>query len=337
MVNYRYLGNSGLKISEITYGNWLTHGSQVENDVASACVRAALDAGITTFDTADVYANTAAEQVLGDALKGERRESLEIFTKVYWPTGPKGPNDTGLSRKHIMESINGSLKRLDTDYVDLYQAHRFDVETPLEETMQAFADVVRQGKALYIGVSEWTADQIRDGAALAKELGFQLISSQPQYSMLWRVIEDEVVPASIETGVSQIVWSPMAQGVLSGKYLPGQPAPAGSRATDEKGGAQTISRFMNEETLTAVQNLKPVADELGLSMAQLSVAWVLQNDNVAAALVGASRPEQVAENVKASGVTIPAELMKQIDAALEDVVVRDPAKTLENMPKKRPA
>ncbi|MFI2487003.1 aldo/keto reductase family protein [Promicromonospora kroppenstedtii] len=337
MVNYRYLGNSGLKISEITYGNWLTHGSQVENDVASACVRAALDAGITTFDTADVYANTVAEQVLGDALQGERRESLEIFTKVYWPTGPKGPNDTGLSRKHILESINGSLTRLGTDYVDLYQAHRYDVETPLEETMQAFADVVRQGKALYIGVSEWTADQIRAGAALAKDLGFQLISSQPQYSMLWRVIEDEVVPASKEVGVSQIVWSPMAQGVLSGKYLPGQAAPAGSRATDQKGGAQTISRFMSDETLTAVQNLKPVADELGLSMAQLAVAWVLQNDNVAAALVGASRPEQVAENVKASGVTIPAELMKQIDEALTGVVERDPAKTLEGMPKKRPA
>jgi aryl-alcohol dehydrogenase-like predicted oxidoreductase len=337
MVNYRYLGNSGLKISEITYGNWLTHASQVENDVATACVRAALDAGITTFDTADAYANTAAEQVLGDALKGERRESLEIFTKVYWPTGPKGPNDVGLSRKHIMESINGSLTRLGTDYVDLYQAHRYDVETPLEETMQAFADIVRQGKALYIGVSEWSADQIRAGAALAKELGFQLISSQPQYSMLWRVIEDEVVPASKESGLSQIVWSPMAQGVLSGKYLPGQPAPAGSRATDEKGGAQTISRFMTDETLTAVQNLKPVAAELDLSMAQLAVAWVLQNDNVAAALVGASRPEQVAENVKASGVTIPAELMKQIDEALEGVVVRDPAKTLENMPKKRPA
>jgi aryl-alcohol dehydrogenase-like predicted oxidoreductase len=337
MVNYRYLGNSGLKISEITYGNWLTHASQVENDVATACVRAALDAGITTFDTADAYANTAAEQVLGDALKGERRASLEIFTKVYWPTGPKGPNDVGLSRKHIMESINGSLTRLGTDYVDLYQAHRFDVETPLEETMQAFADVVRQGKALYIGVSEWTADQIREGAALAKQLGFQLISSQPQYSMLWRVIEDEVVPASKETGVSQIVWSPMAQGVLSGKYLPGQPAPAGSRATDEKGGAQTISRFMTDETLTAVQNLKPVAAELDLSMAQLAVAWVLQNDNVAAALVGASRPEQVAENVKASGVTIPAELMKQIDEALAGVVERDPAKTLEGMPKKRPA
>ncbi|MFD6142247.1 aldo/keto reductase family protein [Promicromonospora sp. NPDC060271] len=337
MVNYRYLGNSGLKISEITYGNWLTHASQVENDVATACVRAALDAGITTFDTADAYANTAAEQVLGDALKGERRESLEIFTKVYWPTGPKGPNDVGLSRKHIMESINGSLTRLGTDYVDLYQAHRYDVETPLEETMQAFADIVRQGKALYIGVSEWSADQIRAGAALAKELGFQLISSQPQYSMLWRVIEDEVVPASKEAGVSQIVWSPMAQGVLSGKYLPGQPAPAGSRATDEKGGAQTISRFMTDETLTAVQNLKPVAAELDLSMAQLAVAWVLQNDNVAAALVGASRPEQVAENVKASGVTIPAELMKQIDEALDGVIERDPAKTLEGMPKKRPA
>ena len=337
MVNYRYLGNSGLKISEITYGNWLTHASQVENDVAAACVRAALDAGITTFDTADAYANTAAEQVLGDALQGERRESLEIFTKVYWPTGPKGPNDVGLSRKHIMESINGSLTRLGTEYVDLYQAHRYDVETPLEETMQAFADIVRQGKALYIGVSEWSADQIREGAALAKELGFQLISSQPQYSMLWRVIEDEVVPASKEAGVSQIVWSPMAQGVLSGKYLPGQPAPAGSRATDEKGGAQTISRFMTDETLTAVQNLKPVAAELDLSMAQLAVAWVLQNDNVAAALVGASRPEQVGENVKASGVTIPAELMKQIDDALVGVIQRDPAKTLEGMPKKRPA
>ena len=180
MVNYRYLGNSGLKISEITYGNWLTHASQVENDVASACVRAALDAGISTFDTADAYANTAAEQVLGDALKGERRESLEILTKVYWPTGPKGPNDVGLSRKHIMESINGSLTRLGTDYVDLYQAHRFDVETPLEETMQAFADVVRQGKALYIGVSEWTAEQLREGHALAKQLGVQLISNQPQ-------------------------------------------------------------------------------------------------------------------------------------------------------------
>ena len=335
-MEFRYLGNSGLKISEITYGNWLTHGSQVENDVATQCVRAALDEGITSFDTADVYANTAAETVLGDALKGERRESLEIFTKVYWPTGPKGPNDSGLSRKHIMESINGSLERLQTDYVDLYQAHRYDTETPLEETMQAFADVVRQGKALYIGVSEWTADQIRAGAPLARELGFQLISSQPQYSMLWRVIEAEVIPASQELGISQIVWSPIAQGVLSGKYKPGQAPPAGSRATDDKGGAQMIERFMRDDVLEPVQKLAPVADEVGLSMAQLAIAWVLQNDNVAAALVGASRPEQVSENVKAAGVRIPAELMSRIDDVLGDVVERDPGKTAANSPQSRP-
>ncbi|WP_181310722.1 aldo/keto reductase family protein [Nocardioides campestrisoli] len=334
-MEFRYLGNSGLKISEITYGNWLTHGSQVENDVARECVRAALDVGITTFDTADVYANTAAETVLGEALKGERRQSLEIFTKVYWPTGPKGHNDTGLSRKHIMESIDGSLERLQTDYVDLYQAHRYDTETPLEETMQAFADIVRAGKALYIGVSEWTADQLRAGAALAKELGFQLISSQPQYSMLWRVIEDEVVPASRELGISQIVWSPIAQGVLTGKYQPGQAPPAGSRATDEKGGAQMIQRFMDDRTLTAVQGLRPIAESLDLTMSQLAVAWVLQNDNVASALVGASRPEQVHENVAAAGVTLPAEAMTAIDEALGDVVVRDPAMTAENAPKGR--
>ena len=329
MVNYRYLGRSGLKVTEIIYGNWLTHGSQVENDTATACVRAALDAGITTFDTADVYANTAAETVLGEALKGERRESLEVLTKVYWPTGPKGANDSGLSRKHIHESINGSLRRLQTDYVDVYQAHRWDHATPLEETMVAFADVVRQGKALYIGVSEWTADQIRAGAALARELRIPLVSSQPQYSMLWRVIEEEVVPASREEGLSQIVWSPVAQGVLTGKYLPGQPAPEGSRGTDAKGGARMIGSFLEDQTiLERVQGLRPVADELGLTMAQLAVAWVLQNDNVAAAIIGASRPAQVAENVKASGVTIPAELLARIDEVLGDSVVRDPAETV---------
>jgi aryl-alcohol dehydrogenase-like predicted oxidoreductase len=336
-MNFRYLGNSGLKISEITYGNWLTHGSQVENDVATQCVRAALDAGISTFDTADTYANTKAETVLGEALKGERRESLEIFTKVYWPTGPGGKNDTGLSRKHIMESINGSLQRLQTDYVDLYQAHRYDTETPLEETMTAFADVVRQGKALYIGVSEWTAEQIRAGHELAQELNISLISSQPQYSMLWRVIEGEVVPTCEELGISQIVWSPVAQGVLTGKYQPGQPPPAGSRATDEKGGADFVKRFMRDDVLTRVQALKPVADESGLSMAQLAVAWVLQNPNVAAALVGASRPEQVAENVKAAGVKLEAAQLKQIDEVLGDVVVRDPGKTKEMAPKGRVA
>lgn len=335
-MKHRFLGNSGLKISEIIYGNWLTHGSQVENEAAVRCVRAALDAGITTFDTADVYANTVGESVLGDALAGERRESLEILTKVYWPTGPKGPNDCGLSRKHIMESINGSLRRLKTDYVDLYQAHRFDHQTPLEETMQAFADVVRQGKAHYIGVSEWTADQIRAGHALAKELGVQLVSSQPQYSMLWRVIEDEVVPTCAELGISQIVWSPVAQGVLTGKYVPGQPLPEGSRATDEKGGAQMIARFMNDEVLSCVQDLRPIANDLGLTMAQLALAWVLQNDNLAGAIIGASRPEQVTENVRASGVKLPTDVMARIDEILEDVVERDPAHTAKGQPLERP-
>jgi aryl-alcohol dehydrogenase-like predicted oxidoreductase len=336
-MDFRHLGNSGLQISEITYGNWLTHGSQVENDVATQCVHAALDAGITSFDTADVYANGKAEEVLGAALKGQRRESLEIFTKVYWPVGPdpKGKNDTGLSRKHIMEGIDGSLRRLQTDYVDLYQAHRYDVETPLEETMQAFADVVRSGKALYIGVSEWTADQIRAGHELAQQLGVHLISSQPQYSMLWRVIEDEVVPTCRELGIGQIVWSPIAQGVLTGKYKPGAQPPEGSRATDTKGGADMIRRWLADDVLTRVQALAPIAADLGLSMAQLAVAWVLQNDNVSAAIVGASRPEQVAENVKAAGVRIPADVMKRIDETLGDVVTRDPAIVAKSVPSRR--
>ena len=326
-MKYRYLGNSGLKISEITYGNWLTHGSQVENDIAAQCVRAALDAGISTFDTADVYANTMAETVLGDALTGERRQSLEIFTKVFGPTGPKGHNDVGLSRKHILESIDGSLTRLRTDYVDLYQAHRYDFETPLEETMQAFADVVRQGKALYIGVSEWTAEQLRAGHDLAGDLGIHLVSNQPQYSMLWRVIESEVVPSCEELGVSQIVWSPVAQGVLTGKYKPGQALPPGTRATDTKGGADMIKRWMSEDVLTGVQKLQPIADEVGLTMAQLAIAWVLQNRNVASAIIGASRPDQVAANVKASGVTLGAETLASIDDAIGSLAERDPALT----------
>ncbi|MEN0104497.1 MAG: aldo/keto reductase, partial [Curtobacterium sp.] len=266
---------------------------------------------------------------------GERRQSLEIATKVYWPTGPKGHNDVGLSRKHILESINGSLTRLQTDYVDLYQAHRYDYETPLEETMQAFADVVRQGKALYIGVSEWTADQIRDGAALAKELGFQLISNQPQYSMLWRVIEGEVVPTSKQLGLSQIVFSPIAQGVLTGKYKAGQPLPEGSRATDEKGGADMIKRYMRDDVLEAVQRLQPVADQAGLTLAQLAIAWTLQNDNVASAIVGASRPQQVTDNVKAVGVKLDADALKAIDDALGDIPERDSSKSVS--PASRPA
>jgi aryl-alcohol dehydrogenase-like predicted oxidoreductase len=331
-MNHRHLGNSGLVVSEISYGNWITHGSQVEKDAAIACVKAALEEGITTFDTADVYAGTKAEDVLGEALAGQRREGLEIFTKVYWPVGP-GKNDRGLSRKHVIEGCHGSLRRLRTDYVDLYQAHRYDHETPLEETMLAFADLVRQGKVLYVGVSEWTAEEIARAAALARELRVPFVSNQPQYSMLYRVIEAEVVPASVKAGLGQIVWSPMAQGVLSGKYLPGKPPPQGSRATDEIG-SKFISRLLTDDVLTRVQKLKPIAQEAGLSMAQLAIAWVLQNENVSSAIVGASRPEQVHDNVKASGVKLDAAVMKKIDEALGEVVLRDPKLTAS--PPKRP-
>lgn len=332
-MQFRYLGNSGLKVSELIYGNWLTHAAQVEDDQAVKTVHAALEGGITTFDTADAYANQAAEVVLGNALKGQRREGLEILTKVYWPVAEKGPNDCGLSRKHIFESINGSLKRLQTDYVDLYQAHRFDFETPLEETMQAFADLVRMGKVLYVGVSEWNAEQIRDGQALASQMGFKLISNQPQYSMLWRVIEEKVIPTSIELGLSQIVWSPMAQGVLTGKYLPGQPAPEGSRAADPNLSG-IIERFMAEEVLTKVQKLRPLAEALELTMAQFALAWVLQNQNVAAAIVGASRPDQIASNIAAAGTVIPAEVMKQVDEILAGSIITD--STLNKSPETRP-
>jgi aryl-alcohol dehydrogenase-like predicted oxidoreductase len=326
-MEHRHLGKSGLKISEITYGNWVTHGSQVEEDAAKQCVAAALDEGITSFDTADVYAGTKAEAIMGRALAGVRRESIEIFTKVYWPTGP-GPNDRGLSRKHIMEGINGSLRRLGTDYVDLYQAHRYDYETPLEETLRAFEDVVRQGKALYIGVSEWRVEEIAAALKIADEMGFdRIVSNQPQYNMLWRVIESEVVPLSEQEGIGQIVFSPIAQGVLTGKYLPGQPHPAGSRATDQAGGADFISRWMRDDLLTRIQDLKPLADEAGLSLAQLAVAWTLQNPNVSAAIIGATRPEQVKENVKAAGVKLDAGLLRRIDDVLASYIERDPART----------
>jgi len=332
-MEFRHLGRSGMLVSEISYGNWITHGSQVEEDAATACVRAALDLGITTFDTADVYAGTRAEAVLGRALAGERREGLEIFTKVYWPTGP-GRNDRGLSRKHLMESINGSLQRLQTDYVDLYQAHRYDYETPLEETMEAFADIVHAGKALYIGVSEWKAAEIRAAHALARDLNVHLVSNQPQYSMLWRVIEAEVIPTCEELGVGQIVWSPIAQGVLSGKYQPGQALPEGSRATDEKSGANFIRRFMTDDVLVTVQRLRPLADQAGLTMAQLAIAWVLQNPAVSSAIVGATRPAQLEDNVKASGVKLDADLLKAVDEIVEPILERDPAKT--ESPDRRP-
>jgi aryl-alcohol dehydrogenase-like predicted oxidoreductase len=320
------LGRSGLKVSEISYGNWLTHGSQVEADQATACVREALECGITTFDTADVYAGTRAETVLGEALKGVKRESYELFTKVYWPTG-SGPNERGLSRKHIIESCHASLRRLQTDHVDLYQAHRYDYETPLEETLRAFDDLVRQGKVMYVGVSEWKASEIEEALRIADDMGFdRLVSNQPQYSALWRVIEAEVVPLCEKEGVSQIVWSPIAQGVLTGKYLPGQPPPPGSRATDDQGGANMISRWLADDVLNAVQQLKPLAADAGITMAQLAVGWVLCNPNVASAIVGASRPEQVRDNAAAKA--LPEDLKKAVDEVLAAVVEKDPAKTV---------
>ncbi|MEV8475781.1 aldo/keto reductase family protein [Streptomyces sp. NPDC051173] len=324
-MKFRRLGRSGLQVSEIAYGNWVTHGAQIDDDRAVECVHAALDVGITTFDTADMYAATAAETVLGKALKGQRRESLVISTKVFFPTGP-GPNDGGLSRKHITEAVNASLTRLGTDYIDLYQAHRFDERTPLEETLRTFDDLVRQGKVLYIGVSEWTADQIARAVKLTGELGLErFVSNQPQYSMLWRVVEPEIVPLCEREGLSQIVWSPLAQGVLTGKYLPGRPPPAGSRATDEAG-ARWVKTFLRDEVLERVQQLAPVARELDLTPAQLAVAWTLQNPNVAAAIVGASRPEQVRDSAKAAGVTIDPAVMRRIDTVLGPIVERDPAK-----------
>ena len=325
-MEYRRLGSSGMYVSEIAYGNWITHGSQVEETAAIKCVRTALDVGITTLDTADVYAGTRAEKVLGKALKGVRRESYELFTKVYWPTGT-GKNDRGLSRKHIMESVHASLKRLNTDHIDLYQAHRFDVETPIEETLRAFEDLIRQGKVHYIGFSEWNAEQISQALRFQKENNFnRFVSSQPQYSMRWRVIDSKVVPLCEKEGIGQIVWSPIAQGVLTGKYLPGKKAPVGSRAGDKKGGANMISRWMREEVLTAVQNLKPIADSLDLTMSQLALAWALANTNVSAVIMGATKPAQVKENVKASGVKLSKEVMTQIDRVLGSLPETDPAK-----------
>ena len=322
-MEYRHLGKSGLVISEIAYGNWITHGDQVEEQAAADCVRTALDEGITTFDTADAYAGGRAEEVLGRALHGVRRESLEICTKVFWPTGA-GQNDRGLSRKHIMESAHNSLRRLQTDYLDLYQAHRYDHETPLEETLRAFDDLVRQGKVLYVGVSEWRADEIAAAVRIAGQMGFdKIVSNQPQYSMIWRVIEPEVVPLCEKEGIGQVVFSPIAQGVLTGKYQPGAAVPAGSRATDASGSA-FIKGLLTDDILSRVQQLKPLAEEAGLTLAQLAVAWTLQNPNVAAAIVGATRPEQVRENARASGVRLDPEIMRRIDAVLGPVVVTDP-------------
>jgi aryl-alcohol dehydrogenase-like predicted oxidoreductase len=332
-MEYRRLGSTGMYVSEISYGNWVTHGLQVEVDAALKCVKEALTQGITTFDTADVYAGTKAETILGRALKGVRRESYELFTKVYFPTG-EGKNDRGLSRKHIMESCHASLKRLQTDHIDLYQAHRFDYETPLEETLSAFDDLIRQGKVSYIGFSEWNAKQIKAALAIQDARGYnRFVSSQPQYSALWRVIEAEVVPLSRKEGIGQVVWSPLAQGVLTGKYLSGQKVPAGSRATDKKSGANFISRWMRDEVLDAVQNLKPIADEAGLTIGQLSLAWVLANDNVSTAIIGATKPAQIKENVKASSVKLTADQLRAIDKALGKLPETSAAETKSPQPR----
>jgi aryl-alcohol dehydrogenase-like predicted oxidoreductase len=325
-MEYRHLGKSGLKISEIAYGNWITHGSQVAEEAAVACVQAALDVGITTFDTADVYAAGRAEEVLGRALSGVRRDSIEIFTKVYWPTA-NGQNDRGLSRKHVVRSAEDSLRRLGTDYIDLYQAHRYDNETPLEETLRAFDDLVRSGKVLYVGVSEWRASEIAAALQVADALGLdRIVSNQPQYNMLWRVPEAEVMPLSAREGLGQLVFSPIAQGVLTGKYTPGAAPPPESRATDASGG-NFIKRHLRDSLLSAVQRLQPLADEAGLSLAQLAVAWTLQNPTVSAALIGATRPSQVTENSVASGVKLEPSLMSRIDEVLDGEIERNPGRT----------
>jgi aryl-alcohol dehydrogenase-like predicted oxidoreductase len=325
-MEYRHLGRSGMLVSAISYGNWITHGGQIEEDAATACVRAALDVGVTTFDTADVYAAGAAEKVMGKALSGVRRDSIEIFTKVYWPTGPN-PNNRGLSRKHIMESVDRSLRHLQTDHLDLLQAHRYDVETPLEETLRAFDDLVRMGKVHYIGVSEWTATQIDDAVKIASDMGLdRIVSNQPQYSLLWRVIESQVVPTCEKQGISQIVWSPLAQGVLTGKYRPGTPPPAGSRAVSEAGG-NFIRRFMRDEVLEPVAKYAAICQEAGYAPASVALAWVLRNANVASAIIGATRPEQVKENVTALDVELSDDLVRAIEEALAPIVVDDPALT----------
>ncbi|HLM95165.1 MAG TPA: aldo/keto reductase family protein [Acidimicrobiales bacterium] len=324
-MDYRHLGRSGMLVSALSYGNWITHGSQIEEEAARACVKAALDVGITTFDTADVYALGQAETVLGRALKGVARDSIEIFTKVYWPTGPN-PNNRGLSRKHIMESLHASLERLQTDHVDLLQAHRFDYEAPLEETLQAFDDLVRQGKVHYVGVSEWTATQIEDALQLADEMGFdRIVSNQPQYSMIWRVIEAEVVPLCQKEGVSQIVWSPLAQGILTGKYLPGTTPPEGTRATGPEGGE--MSWLLRDEVLEPVQAYAALCREAGSTPASVALAWVLQNQNVSSAIVGASRPEQIADNAKALELDLEPDFVEALEKALEPATLFDPGFT----------
>jgi aryl-alcohol dehydrogenase-like predicted oxidoreductase len=314
-MRYRQLGSSDLQVSEISLGSWLTYGGGVADEQARACVDAAFDAGINFIDTANVYALGAAETFLGDVLKDRPRDSYVLATKLYFPMDDSGENQ-GLSRGQVLKQIDASLERLQTDHVDLYQCHRYDHATPLEQTMEALTEVVRAGKARYIGFSEWTAAQIRASLELSREQGYEkFVSSQPQYSLLWREPENEVIPLCADNGISQIVWSPLAQGALTGKYRPGEPPPAGSRATHERMG-RMMGGLLDEDVLERVQRLIPIAERLGITMAQLALAWVLRLENVASAIVGASRPEQVHDNASASGRELDKETLAEIELAL---------------------
>ncbi len=313
-MRYRRLGASDLQVSEISLGSWLTFGSGIEADRAAACVQRAFEVGISFFDTANVYGRGAAETFLGKVLSGVGRSSYVLATKAYFPMSP---NDRGLSAAQVHKQCEASLRRLRTDYVDLYQCHRYDRETPLEETMGALTELVREGKARYLGFSEWTADQV--GAALALPGVERFVSSQPEYSMLWRKPEAEIIPLCAREGISQIVWSPLAQGILTGKYHAGSPPPADSRAASEKMGGM-MGRWRDDDVLAAVDRLRPIADGLGLPMAQLALAWVLREPNVASAITGASRPEQVEQNATSSGVTLDDDVLAAIDEALGDAV-----------------
>ena len=314
-MRYRQLGDSDLSVSEISLGSWLTYGGGVGDDAARACVDTAFEVGINFIDTANVYARGAAEEFLGDVLKTRQRDSYVLATKLYFPMDDTGENQ-GLSRQQVEKQIDDSLRRLRTDYVDLYQCHRYDRDTPLEETMSALNDVVSSGKARYIGFSEWHPTQIEAAIHLSHVKGYaKFVSSQPQYSMLHRQPEREVIPLSEETGISQIVWSPLAQGALTGKYKPGAPPPEGSRANSEKMGSM-MGNWLEQDVLETVQRLVPVAERLGITMAQLALAWVLREENVASAIVGASRPEQVHDNASASGIELDAETLAEIDGIL---------------------
>jgi aryl-alcohol dehydrogenase-like predicted oxidoreductase len=320
-VEYRRLGRSGVKVSEISLGSWLTYGGSVAEERAQACIYKAYELGINFFDTANVYMRGTAEEIVGRSLKGFERDSYFLATKVYFPMG-EGPNDRGLSRKHITEQCHASLTRLGVDYVDLYQCHRYDEDTPLEETLRVLDDLIRQGKVLYVGVSEWTADQIADALRLAKEMNLdKIVSNQPRYNMIQRQIEAEIIPLCEREGVGQVVFSSLAQGVLTGKYRPGEAPEQGTRAADPESN-RFMQELMNEEVLSAVEKLRPVASDAGLSMSQLALAWVLQRDNVSSAIIGASRPEQVEDNAKAAGVRLSSDVVSEIDGILEDVIQR---------------